>query len=338
MSLSNKNTPKSSVSLKSSQAADPKCPWPAPQIYADQTEFPKDKCIHHLFEQQVQRTPHAIAISLENTQITYQQLNRQTNRLAYQLSTLGIGPNHPVAICVEPSLDMVIGLLGVLKAGGAYVPIDPNDPPKYIKHVLQDTQAKVLLTQTHLEHNLVSYLHHQDTNLICLDRDQWTNMQSCPDLGTPVTANSLIHICYTHSSTEQPNRAMTSHSSVCSQLYWRQTSFPLNKQDRVLQNTSFKLTPSVWQIFWPLLSGAQLALLQPNSHQDIDYLVERISQTNVSVIDLPPCSLRALLKHPKLEQCKALQQIFCGDASLPFDLKQQFLQRFTDISIQAPTM
>ncbi|NEQ50191.1 MAG: AMP-binding protein [Leptolyngbya sp. SIO3F4] len=333
MSFSNINGPKSLLSVKSYQALEPKRPWALQQIHTNQTDFPESACIHRLFEQQVQETPQSIAINFDNTQVTYQQLNRQSNRLAYQLSTLGIEPGHSVGICVEPSLDMVIGLLGILKAGGVYVPITPNVPRKHVTHIFQDTQPKVLLTQTYLEHNLEAFLSHQDINLICLDRDQWKNMQSCPDLGVHVTANSLGYIIYPNSSTDQSNIAMMSHNTICNQLYWRQHIFPLNKTDSVLQDVSFDFVPSVWQIFWPLLSGAQVILPHSHLYQDLDYLVNLITQAGVSAIDLPLDLLRDLLEHPQLENSKTLQQIFCGDEPLPLDLKQKFLQQFTTPSV-----
>ena len=172
----------------------------------------------------------------------------------------------------------------------------------------------------------MSCLSHQDITLLCLDRDQWTNMRSCPDLGVLVTTDTPAHILYTSHSKTQSKKILIPHSSVCNQLSWRQRIFPLNNQDRVLQNISFNFISSVWQIFWPLLSGAQLILPHLDRYQDIDYLVELISQDNVSVIDLPSDTLKALLKHPKLDQCQTLQQIFCGDELLPLELKQQFLQ------------
>lgn len=285
-------------------------------------------CIHQLFEQQVQRTPQAVAVVTEENQFTYQQLNRQANRLAYQLSVLGVGPNQLVGICVERSFDMLVGLLAILKAGGAYVPIDPKYPTERIGFILQDTQVKILLSQTHLEQTLVSCLPDKNTTLICLDRDQWTNMQSCPDLATPVDTDNLMYVIYTSGSTGRPKGVMISHGGICNQLHWRQTTFPLQPQDRVLQNISFSFDPSVWQIFWPLLVGAQLILPNPDGHQDIAYLVELIAQQQVSVMALVPSLLRVLLEQPGLDRCQNLTHIFCGGEALPLDLQQQFFKRF----------
>ena len=329
MSFSNPNTTKLPASLNPDHAV--KGPG-SPQTSDNPTELPLDVCIHRLFERQVQRTPQAVAVVTEDAEFTYQQLNRQANRLAYQLSALGIGPNHLVGICVERSLDMVIGLLAILKAGGAYVPIDPHYPAERIEFILQDTQVKVLLSQTHLEQSLTACLSGQKTTLICLDRDQWTKMRSCPDPKKQVGINNLMYVMYTSGSTGQPKGVMISHRGICNQLHWRQTTFSLTAQDRVLQNISFSFDPSVWQIFWPLVVGAQLVLPHSKGHQDIAYLVKLIAEQTISVIALVPSLLRVLLEHSELERCQALRHIFCGGEALPLDLQQQFFQRFANTS------
>lgn len=322
------------ISLKSSHATGQQGAWSVSQAYNSQPDlFSESGCIHTLFEQQVQRTPHAVAVITEETQLTYQQLNRQANRLAYQLATLGVGPDCLVGICVERSLDMVVGLLGILKAGGTYVPIDPHYPTERIKFILQDAQVDVLLSQTHLEQTLVDCLP-KDTTLICLDRDQWKNMRSCPDRPTAADVDSLMYVIYTSGSTGRPKGVMIPHSGIYNQLRWRQTTFPLGPQDRVLQNISFSFDPSVWQIFWPLLVGAQLVLPRPGGHQDIAYLVELIARREVSVIALVPALLRVLLEQPGLERCCKLRHIFCGGEALTLDLQQQFFKRFSEDSAQ----
>lgn len=287
MSLHKTNIPKSSVSLKSSPEDGEQRPWLHSQPYANPVGFAKDMCIHHLFEQQVQRTPQAIAVTAESTRFTYQQLNRQANRLAYQLSTLGVEPGDLVGICVECSLNMVVGLLAILKAGGAYVPIDPHTSAERIGFILQDTQINVLLSHTQLEPTLTDCLP-KDASLICLDRDQWTKMRSCPDLGISVTADYGMCVVYTSETTGQPRRLMTSHGDIYDQMYRRQTSFSLSAQDRVLPNVSFNSAPSVWQILWPLLSGAQLVIPDSKEHQDMDCLVELMVDQDISIVALAP--------------------------------------------------
>ena len=183
---------------------------------------------------------------------------------------------------------MIIGLLAILKAGGAYVPIDPDYPTERIEFILRDTQVKILLSQTHLEHTLTACLSGQQTTLICLDRDRWTNMRSCPDPKKTVGTDNLMYVMYTSGSTGRPKGVMIPHRGICNQLHWRQTTFPLNAEDRVLQNISFSFDPSVWQIFWPLVVGAQLVLPNSKGHQDVTYLVQLITEQAISVIALVP--------------------------------------------------
>ena len=131
------------------------------------TEYPTDKCIHQLFEQQVEKTPHAVAVVFENQQLTYLQLNCIANQLAHYLQSLGVGPEVLVGICVERSLEMVVGLLGILKAGGAYVPLDPAYPPERLSYMLADSGVGVLLTQQELLLSLPSH----NAQVVCLDTD-----------------------------------------------------------------------------------------------------------------------------------------------------------------------
>ncbi|MEC4887698.1 MAG: AMP-binding protein, partial [Scytonema sp. PMC 1070.18] len=135
------------------------------------TGFPQDKCIHQLFEAQVERTPQAEAVVYEEHRLTYQQLNRKANQLAHYLQGLGVGPEVLVGICIERSLEMIVALLGILKAGGAYLPIDPAYPQKRIALTLADAQVPVILTQTHLRDILDSCIITPPCQVICLDTD-----------------------------------------------------------------------------------------------------------------------------------------------------------------------
>jgi aspartate racemase len=166
-----------------------------------QTDYPKDLCIHQLFETQVERTPDAVAVVFEDQQLTYQELNARANRIAHHLQSLGVGPEVLVGICMERSLEMVVGLLGILKAGGAYVPLDPAYPQERLALMLSDTQAPVLLTQQ----RLVAQLPQQVTKVVCLDADWETIAQSRQE--NPVSgvrADNLAYVIYTSGSTGRP--------------------------------------------------------------------------------------------------------------------------------------
>jgi len=278
-------------------------------------------CIHQMFEIQVERSPQAIAVVFEDIQLTYQQLNKRANQLAHYLRTLGVGPEVFVGICLERSLEMIVGILGILKAGGAYVPLDPAYPPERLGFILSDTQASVLLTQEKLVNNLPPH----QAQVVCLDSNWQGNTENNQE--NPVnqtTGDNLIYVIYTSGSTGQPKGVMIPHRGICNQLYWRQTNFKLTPADKVLLTISFSFDPSVWQIFWPLCFGGQLILARPGGHQDTAYLVKVITEQQISVLALVPSILRVLLEEKGIENCQFLRHITCGGEALPSELIEHF--------------
>lgn len=281
-------------------------------------------CIHQMFEMQVERSPQAIAVVFEDIQLTYQQLNKQANQLAHHLCTLGVGPEVLVGICLERSLEMIVGILGILKAGGAYVPLDPAYPPERLAFILSDTQAPVLLTQEKLVKNLPPH----QAQVVCLDSNWQGNIQNSQE--NPVnqtTADNLIYVIYTSGSTGQPKGVMIAHRGICNQLYWRQTTFKLTQTDKVLLTISFSFDPSVWQIFWPLCFGGKLIMARPGGHQDTAYLVKVITEQQITVLALVPSILRVLLEEEGIENCRFLRHITCGGEALPGELIERFFAK-----------
>ena len=299
-------------------------------------EYPKDSCIHKLFEAQVERTPEAVAVQFERKQLTYRELNRRANQLAQYLKGLGVGPQKLVGICVEPSLEMVIGLLGILKAGGAYVPLDPSYPKERLAFMLEDARVSVLLTQESLvedgklstenRYPLSSILYSQ-MKVVCLDRD-WKEIaqqsQEDPDRGA--SAENLAYVIYTSGSTGQPKGVMISHRAVCNHIHWGQTVFALNNQDRVAQKTSLSFDASVWEIFAPLSTGARLVIARPTRHQDSRYLIRLMHEQNITVLKLVPSLLQMLLEE-EIERCTSLRHVLCGGETLPVNLQRRFYDR-----------
>ncbi len=284
----------------------------------------RDACLYQMFEAQVEQTPDAIAVIFENKQLTYRHLNQRANQLAHHLRTLGVGSEILVGICVERSLEMVVGLLGILKAGGAYVPLDPEYPLDRLAFILEDTQAPVMLTQEKLVDSLPTHR----AQVVCLDSDwEIISQQSQENPLCQTAGNNLVYVIYTSGSTGQPKGVMISHSGICNQLYWRQTAFPLTETDRVLQTISFSFDPSVWQIFWPLSFGAQLILAHPGGHQDTAYLVKLIAEQQITVIALVPSMLRVFLEEKDVESCNCLRHVSCGGEPLPVELAERFFAR-----------
>ncbi|MBW4560438.1 MAG: amino acid adenylation domain-containing protein [Mojavia pulchra JT2-VF2] len=278
-------------------------------------------CIHELFEGQVKRTPDAIAVVFEGQQLTYQQLNTKANQLAHYLQKLGVRPEVLVGICIERSLEMVVGLLGILKAGGAYVPLDPAYPQERLGFILEDTKTSIILTTEQLAKNLASH----KAQVVCLDSD-WEVIahNSQENLATEVTVENLSYVIYTSGSTGQPKGVMISHRSICNTLYWRQTTFKITEQDKVLQTISFSFDPSVWQIFWPLSFGGQLIMARPGGHSDTAYLVQTIIEQQITIIALVPSVIRVLLEEKGIENCQSLRHVTSGGEALPIELINKF--------------
>ena len=286
-----------------------------------QVEYPQQQCIHQLFEAQVERTPDAVAVVFEDKQLTYYELNARANQLAHYLKKLGVEPEVLVGICVERSLDMVIGLLAILKAGGAYVPLDPSYPLERLAYMLEDSQPKVLLTQQQLVESLPDH----KIKVICIDRywkliaDENTQNPVCN-----ITCDNLAYVIYTSGSTGKPKGAMLPHHAICNHMFWMQSEFPLTQVDKVLQKTPFSFDASVWEFYAPLLVGAQLVMARPGGHQDSDYLIQAIIEQHITTLQLVPSLLQMLLAHGGIENCQSLKRVFCGGEALPVALQERF--------------
>ncbi len=259
---------------------------------ATQAAYPKDKCIHQLFEAQVARTSEAVAVVFEGEQLTYGELNRQANQLAHHLQHLGVGPEVLVGICVERSLDMVVGLLGILKAGGAYVPLDASYPVERLAFMLEDTQAPVLLTQAHLQERLpqhaaqVVYL---DADLEAMERHPVT----AP--GSAVGPNNLAYVLYTSGSTGKPKGVAIEHRSSVTFIDWGTKSFSPQQLAGVLASTSINFDLSVFEIFVPLCCGGAVILCENLLH-----LSSLLAAKQVTLVNTVPSVLAEFLREHTL--------------------------------------
>ncbi|WP_174783512.1 non-ribosomal peptide synthetase [Dolichospermum sp. UHCC 0352] len=282
------------------------------------------KCIHQLFEEQVERSPDAIAVVFDNQQLTYRHLNERANQLAHYLQKLGVKPEVLVGICIERSLEMVVGLLGILKAGGAYVPLDPSYPKERLSYMLEDTGVKVLLTQR----SLTELLPENQAIVVSLDGDwQVIAQENQNNLNSGVKGENLAYVIYTSGSTGKPKGAMNTHKGISNRLVWMQNTYQLTSSDRILQKTPFSFDVSVWEFFWPLLAGATLVVVKPQGHKDNTYLIKLIQQQQITTIHFVPSMLRVFLQEPSLENCSCLKRVICSGEALPYELTQRFFER-----------
>jgi non-ribosomal peptide synthetase component F len=220
-------------------------------------DYPKDQCFHQLFEEQALRTPDANALIFGERRLTYLELNQRANRLAYFLRSLGVGPDIPVAICVERSLEMVIGLLAVLKAGAAYLPLDPAYPRERLAYMLRDSDARVLLTQ----HSLVFRFNDHTIRKVCLDTD-WKVIAKHSERNafSEVNPENLAYIIYTSGSTGHPKGVLIPHSALVSHSVSIVKQYELDPSDRVLQFASISFDVAAEELLASLLSGAAVVL------------------------------------------------------------------------------
>nr|VFK29257.1 MAG: HAD-superfamily phosphatase, subfamily IIIC/FkbH-like domain-containing protein/amino acid adenylation domain-containing protein [Candidatus Kentron sp. MB]VFK34225.1 MAG: HAD-superfamily phosphatase, subfamily IIIC/FkbH-like domain-containing protein/amino acid adenylation domain-containing protein [Candidatus Kentron sp. MB]VFK76359.1 MAG: HAD-superfamily phosphatase, subfamily IIIC/FkbH-like domain-containing protein/amino acid adenylation domain-containing protein [Candidatus Kentron len=276
-------------------------------------DYPLDKTIVDLFEEQVEKTPDAVAVVFEDRQLTYRELNQQANRLGHYLQKLGVAPEVLVGICLERSPEMVIGILGILKAGGAYVPLDPAYPRERLAFMMEDADVPVLLIQS----ALAGQLPETRARVICLDTDAEALSESgSGNVVSGVRPENLAYMIYTSGSTGKPKGAMIAHQALCNHTQWMQTDFPLDNQDKVLQKTPISFDASVWEFYAPLVVGARLILAQPDWQKDIASLIGTIIQHQVTILQMAPSLLQAIVSLPEMDTVDSLKRIFCGGEKL----------------------
>ena len=289
------------------------------------TEFQQQGCVHQLFEAQVERTPENVAVLLDSERITYQKLNRRANQVAHYLLRRGIGPDVLVGICAERSLEMVVAILGVLKAGGAYLPLDPAYPRERLAFMLEDSRAPLLLTQR----KLVDAMPKTSAQVVCLDEWETFAHETDENPGNSASDENLAYVIYTSGSTGEPKGTMITHRGIGNQLAWRQATYSLSDQDRVLQRVSFSFDASVWEFFGTLIAGARLVLMKQEDHQDPAYWIRLIAQHRITTLQIPPSMIQVLLEERDLERCSSLRQVITGGELLTVDLQERFFSRLS---------
>ena len=245
-------------------------------------------CIHHLFEAQVRRTPNAIAVTAEAESLTYDELNRKANRVAHHLIRLGIKPESLVGICMQRTMDVLVGVLGILKAGGAYVPLDPSHPRERIRSIIEDSGIRIVLTQRHLsEFNALSRLSPVLIDELPEDAFQKSSNPDSRQLG--LTPANLAYVIYTSGSTGKPKGVELCHFNAVALLDWVKTAYTPAELAKVLASTSLNFDLSVFEMFAPLSVGGRCVVVE----DALDLLVQDV---DVSLINTVPSAIKVLIE------------------------------------------
>ncbi|WP_192560201.1 non-ribosomal peptide synthase/polyketide synthase [Pseudomonas allokribbensis] len=298
---------------------------------ATATEYPLSRSVHSLIEDQVRTTPDALALVFGEQRLTYAQLNARANQLAAVLIEHGVGPEVLVGISVERSLEMVVGLLAILKAGGAYLPLDPEYPQDRLAYMFEDSGIALLLTQSHL---LAQLPVPAGLRSLVLDQEgDWLEGRSEANPELNIDPENLAYVIYTSGSTGKPKGAGNRHSALVNRLCWMQQAYQLTADDSVLQKTPFSFDVSVWEFFWPLMTGSSLVVAAPGAHRDPAQLIQVITEQRITTLHFVPSMLQAFLQDPAVAECTSLTRIVCSGEALQVDAQQQVFAKLPNAGL-----
>ncbi|WP_241566832.1 non-ribosomal peptide synthetase [Hahella sp. KA22] len=288
--------------------------------------YPADQCIHELFEAQAAKSPQAVAVVFADDALTYDELNRRANQLAHYLIEQGVKPDSLVGLCVERSLEMIIGLLGILKAGGAYVPLDPSAPPARIQAILDDCQPVLLISQTRCAESLSSY----SGALVCLDAD-WSIIESSPGSQSPVSSrsNDLAYVIYTSGSTGKPKGVLQHHQTLLNLVQHQALEGQLIQAMRTLQLTNITFDVALQEIVTSWFTGSCLVLIHNDARLDMSQLAAVLSNQRIERLFIAPALLQALtdfLNKQKILLPYVKEIITAGEALQITGSLHQFMQ------------
>jgi amino acid adenylation domain-containing protein len=292
-------------------------------------EYPRGRCLFEYFEDQVERTPDAPAVVYENERLSYRELNGRANQLANYLRKRGVGAETLVPVLMDRSLEMVVSLLGIIKAGGAYVPLDPGNPTERLHILFDDLRAPIVLTQR----RYAPLIPGQECAL-ALDADASTLVAEPATNPVRLTGGkNAVYVIYTSGSTGKPKGVINIHDGIVNRLLWMQDAYRLDGTDTVLQKTPYTFDVSVWEFFWPLITGACLVVARPEGHKDPLYLTRMIDRHRVTTLHFVPSMLELFLATPGLENLRSLRRVICSGEALSFSLQKRFFDRLPAVEL-----
>ncbi|WP_444993821.1 amino acid adenylation domain-containing protein [Aliikangiella sp. IMCC44359] len=305
--------------------------------------FPSEKTLVDLFEEQVIATPNDLALTFENSSLSYEQLNEKVNLLTSEILNLGTlegiqqdsscpdSNTQYVMLYMERSLEMVVSILAVLKAGYAYVPVSPEFPAERINFIIDDVQASIVITQSCLLENMQEKLPSicEQAKLIEADKVDNSHKGSVHNHNIKIDVEAIAYVIYTSGTTGKPKGVMVPHIGAVNRIHWMQSRYPLRKNDRVLQKTAYTFDVSVWELLWANQVGATIVMAQPEIHKDPQKLVNAIESEQVTTLHFVPSMLSAFcyfLIQKKIKIPKCVSKIFCSGEALTLTHWEEFNQ------------
>ena len=276
-----------------------------------------------MMERATSQTPDHPALIYMDTELSFAEFNSRVNRLARVLRAKGVGKDQFVCLCMDRSLEMVVGLWATLKAGGAYVPLNVEDPVNRINEIVDDCQPKVLLTQAHIRDRIKT----EATEVVVLPEGGDVDPTSDDsDLGIAIGPNDLAYMIYTSGSTGKPKGVVVEHGAIHNRVVWMHEEYGLLPEDRVLQKTPYTFDVSVWEFLWSFSVGSTLVVAEPGGHTAISYLYGLIRHAGVTHLHFVPSVLRMFLIAPALDQLP-IKKLFCSGEALGFDLVKAYYEK-----------
>ncbi|MBN8579020.1 MAG: amino acid adenylation domain-containing protein [Anaerolineae bacterium] len=295
-----------------------------------QTDYPRELCIHDLFQEQVKRIPNAVAVQFEDQSLTYKELNKRSDELSKILIGQGVKPGVLVGIYVKRSLDMLVALLGVLKAGGAYLPLDPSFPSERLAFMLADSGASFILTQTSIQSTMPEH----KAQVICLDALEQVALERKKK--KEAKPNDLAYVIYTSGSTGKPKGVQIHHQAVVNFLCSMRQNLKINAADTLLAVTTLSFDIAVLELLLPLTVGARVMIASSEIVADGTLLADALTQSNATVMQATPASWRSLLEAGW--KGKPDLKILCGGEALVSDLSERLLERGAELwNLYGPT-
>ncbi len=303
------------------------------QQNTDPMDPPPRVCLHHWLEEKADVYKDRVAVIFEDRQLTFAELNERANDLAEVLIQSGLKPGSIVGVGLVSPLDFVIAILAVLKAGGAFLPIDPDYPSERL-HLLKQAAQKIIGDAV-----LQAKLEVTADELLLLDDLSNKPLRPAGNPVVPLSPDHLAYVLFTSGSTGKPKGVMVSHHAIVNHMHWMMRNFPLTPDDRVIQRTAFSFDASIWEIFAPLLEGAQLVLMPRSLRADSEALAALLTKEKITVLQVVPTLLKVLVDLSLLKGNRYLKRVFCGGEVLHTTLTQSFLQQFPVelINLYGPT-